>query len=57
MSEDIVQALRAYNPIHGRIDYAEIMNKAADEIEQLRANVQVYQDLYRRMVGQAAGHE
>jgi Mg2+ and Co2+ transporter CorA len=56
MSEDIVQILRAYNPIHGRLDWADVMRDAADEIEQLREDVQLYRDLYRRMIGMAAGH-
>jgi Mg2+ and Co2+ transporter CorA len=56
MSEDIVQMLRAYNPIHGRLDWADVMRDAADEIEQLREDVQLYLDLYRRMIGMAAGH-
>jgi hypothetical protein len=56
MSEDIVQILRAYNPIHGRLDWADVMREAADEIEQLREDVQMYRDLYRRMIGMAAQH-
>jgi Mg2+ and Co2+ transporter CorA len=57
MSEDIVQILRAYNPIHGRLDWADVMRDAADEIEQLREDVAHYRDLYRGMIGMAAGHE
>lgn len=57
MSEDIVQILRAYNPIHGRLDWADVMRDAADEIEELRLLVEMYQnlyrDLYRRMIGMA----
>ena len=57
MSDDIVQILRAYNPIHGRLDWADVMRDAADEIEQLRAALQLYQDLYIGLIGKAAGHE
>ena len=55
--DDIVTRLREYNPVKGFIDWKDTMDTAADEIEQLREDVQMYRDLYRRMIGMAAGHE
>jgi archaellum component FlaC len=49
VTDDIVIRLREYNPVKGFIDWHDTMTTAANEIEDLRAELKEFSSQYQQL--------